>query len=230
MTSNNVTFTVQPRTIKGKAVKKLRREAKLPANIYGDLKESIAVTAETTPFSKLYDQVGDTGLVYLTVGDEKEARPVLIDEVEIDPVNQSLKHVVFKQVSLKEKARAAVPIEFVGETNVPESAVMYIRDEIEVEALPTDFPDKIEVDISVLTEVGQSITIGDLSYDKSKVTLVIDEEDLEKPVVLLQAQREEEPEEEPESALEDAAEGTEDGAEGETSTEESTDSSQDKAE
>jgi large subunit ribosomal protein L25 len=205
MTSNNATFTVQPRTILGKSVKTLRRQAQVPANIHGDLETPIAVTAETIPFTKLYSQVGDTGLVYLTVGDEKTARPVLIDEVALNPVTQAVAHVVFKQVSLKEKVTAAVPIEFVGEVNVPESVLMYVRDEIEVEALPTDFPDKIEVDISVLTEIGQSILIADLNYDKTKVKLMIEDEDLDKPVVLLQAQRAEEVEEEVEPTGAEAA-------------------------
>lgn len=204
---SKVTFTADPRTVTGKAVKKLRAQHLIPANIHGDLAQPIPVTVPKTAFEQLYDQVGDTSLVYLSVGEAKAVHPVLVDEVETSPVTGEVIHVVFKQVSLKEKARADIPIEFEGEYDVPESVLMVIRDSIEVEALPTDFPEKIVVDLSGFSEIGDSVLVSDLKVDASKVEIVDFEELQDKPVVLLQAQQEEEPEPEVESEEAEVGEG-----------------------
>jgi hypothetical protein len=87
--------------------------------------------------------------------------------------------------------------------------LVVVKDEIEVEALPADLPEKFEIDVSLLTEVGQMVTYADLKYDRSKVTLVLGEEGEEEPVVLVQEQREEEPEEEPEVVEGEEGEATE---------------------
>lgn len=183
------TFIAQPRELKGKAVRRLRAQNLIPANVYGDTDSSVAITVEQTPFIKLYDQVGDTGLVYLKVEGEKTARPVLVDDIEHDALTGLIKHVVFRQVSLKEKVTAEVPIEIVGEIDVTDASLTVVRDSIEVEALPTELPEKIVIDVSGLTEVGQMIQVGQLEVDTTKVTIVDLETLAESPVVLVQAQQ-----------------------------------------
>jgi hypothetical protein len=95
--------------------------------------------------------------------------------------------------------------------------VLTVVDALEVSALPTDLPDKFEVDISALKDFGDTITIGDLKYDREKVEIqMTGEVNEESPVVLLQEVKEEvEPEEE--ASVEDVEVG--DGEEAEESTE-----------
>lgn len=193
--------------------KSLRQEGIVPGNIYGK-GDSVAVQMNSRAFEKLYNEVGETGLVYVQVGEGKTEYPVLVDEVQVDPINSSLVHVSFKQVDLTSKIKADVPVETVGKFEVPEAVLMLVKDEIEVEALPADLPEKFEVDVTGLTEIGQMITFKDLKYDRSKVELTLGEEGEDEPVVIVQEQQEEEPEEVP---VEEGVEGEEGAATTESS-------------
>ncbi|MFH2118372.1 MAG: 50S ribosomal protein L25 [Candidatus Paceibacterota bacterium] len=194
MTKN--TFQVQKRATQ--KPKELRRAGIIPANIFGG-GDSIAIQINTLNFEKLYEQVGETGLVYFEIEGDTAQHPVLVEEVQKDPVSGELLHVSLKQVNLTEKIEAEVPVETIGEFDVAQGVLVVVKDQIEVEALPADFPEKFEIDVSTLTEIGQMVTYADLKYDKSKVRLILGEEGEEEPVVLVQEQRAEEPVEEPEA-------------------------------
>jgi len=171
----------QVRTVSGRKVKKLREEDQLPANVYGKKIKSLAVQVKFSDFKKVFSEVGETGLITLKLqGDKsKEDRAVLVSNVQYNPVSDTPIHVDFRQVDLKEKVSASVAVEVTGESPAEKSgvgtAVQYI-DEVEVEALPGDLPEKFVVDISSLSEVDQTIKVGDLSYDKSKVEVKADPE------------------------------------------------------
>ncbi len=188
--SNKTTFSVSLRDGK-KTVKQLRREGILPINIYGESKDSIMAQCPLNKFIALHRKMGESGLVYLQVEDKKEI-PALFDEIQTDPISGNFLHVVFQKVNLKEKIEAEIPLEFVGEVNVPNSVLVHVQDSVWVEALPADLPEKIVVDVAGLTEIGQSITLADLKVDRSKVTISVGEEmgDTE-PVVILQEVKEE---------------------------------------
>jgi large subunit ribosomal protein L25 len=190
------TFTAETRTLLGKKSKNLRQDGNIPANIMGRNVDSQAITIHRNQFIKLYQEVGDTGLVYLTVDGEKTERPLLVSQVDLNPVSGDVEHVVFKQVDLKEKITAEIPVEIVGEFDVAGAVLLTVHDAIEVEALPTDLPESFEVNVESLTEIGQAITFKDLKYDASKVELKVSEEELESPIVVVQELKEEEPEEE----------------------------------
>lgn len=203
-------FAAQKRDLLGKKVAQLRRQGFIPANVYGVGQDSQAITISTKEFEKLYEKVGETGLVYLAVEGEKKDLPVLIGEVQYHPVSGELAHASFKQVDLSEKISAEIPVELIGENSVPGAVVVQVKDVIEVEALPTDLPENFQVDIAGLTEIGQSILISDLNYDKSKITLLIAEEELQSPLVLLEEVKEEvEPEPTEEAVEATPAEGGE---------------------
>ncbi len=197
MNMTKITFPISTRDLKGKKAKQLRAQNIVPGNVYVAGEESVALQFPEKEFNKLYEEVGETGLVYLKIDDSKKDRPTLVDEVQVDPVTGDVLHVSFKEVDLKEKIEAEVQIELVGEFDIKEAVMVQVKNSVVVEALPTDLPEKFEVNIENLTEIGQSITLADLDFDKSKVSLVEIEadEDWENPVVLVQEQREEEVEE-----------------------------------
>jgi large subunit ribosomal protein L25 len=212
-----ITFPISTRDLKGKNAKQLRAQKIVPGNVYVAGGDSVALQFSEKEFNKLYEEVGETGLVYLKIDELKKDRPTLVDEVQVDPVSGSVLHVSFKEVDLKEKIEAEVQIELVGEFELKEAVVIQVKNSIIVEALPTDLPEKFEVNIGDLTEIGQSITLADLDFDKSKVSLVEVEsdEDWENPVVLVQEQREEEVEEVIEEEEVDGEEGEKVEGEGE---------------
>ncbi len=190
----------------------------MPGNVYGLSEKSIAIIADYRGVKKLYDSQGDTGLIYLQIDDEKKQLPVLIDEVAYTKIGESILHISFKRVSLSVKIEAEIPVVMTGETKIDGAIVSLVKDFVLIEALPTDLLESFEVDISVLKEVGQSITLEDLNFDKSKISLVLNEGETPSDVMLVNVQElKEEVTEEPEASVSDMAETadgtkTEDGA------------------
>lgn len=167
---SKIILKAEKRTIEGRKVKNLRKEGTLPGNVYGKKIKSQAVQVNLKDFEKTYKEIGETGLLTLSIGSEE--RPVLIHNLQLNPISDDPVHVDFLQVDLKEKVEADIPVELIGESPTEKQAigtVVQYLNEIKVEALPTDLPEKFEVDISVLVEVDQSIMIKDLKYDKAKV-------------------------------------------------------------
>ena len=154
---------VDKRTITGKKVKKLRREGILPANIYGKEFKSTSVQVPVKDFLKVFSEVHETGLVDLAY--DSQTLPVLIHNVQIDPRTQTPLHADFFKVNLKEKITARVPIVAVGEAKAVVDKIGLLEQpvaELEVEALPTDLPEKIEVNVEALSAVNEQILISDI--------------------------------------------------------------------
>lgn len=189
--AQKITFKTQPRTVTGKKVGALRRAGLVPGNISGDLDKTVPVSVDARSFAKIYEQVGDTGLFYITVDGEKADRPVLVDDVQLDPISAEVIHVVFRQVNLTEKISAEVPVELMGDVEIKDALVVLLHDVVEVEALPQDLPEKFEIDVTKFTKVGDMVAYKDLDFDRSKVTLTIDEEQLDEPVAMVQEIKEE---------------------------------------
>ena len=153
---------VEKRKILGKKVRRLRKEGITPANVYGKDIKSQAVQLPTKEFMAIFTKSGETGLVDLDL--EGKIIPVLIQNVYKD-YRGNILHADFFQVNLKEKVKASIPIEAVGEPKAVIDKIgilMNIISEIEVEALPTDLPENIEVNVEHLVNIGDQITVSDL--------------------------------------------------------------------
>lgn len=171
------------------SAKKLRKQGKVVGNVFGLGSDSTGVYMDRQAIKKLYASHGDTGLIYLQIGDSKKQVPVLISDYSTDPFGENLLHVAFRRVDLSDPIQAEISIQLIGEANIPDSVISLVKDSVEIEALPADLPEKFEIDISGLTEIGQSISLAQLQYDKSKITLMVDEDqNLEEiPLVIVQA-------------------------------------------
>lgn len=218
MSGDKVNLSSQTRAIFGRKVKALRKKGIIPANVFGKKIDSQSVQLNALDFKKAFDTAGETGLINLTVDDSK-SHPVLVSAVQVHPVTNQVIHVDFHQVDLKEKVTATVPIELIGEAPaVKELGAIMVNpiSEVSIQALPSDIPNRFELDISSLTELGSMLTVGDIKIDSSKVTI---ETSPEEPVVLIQevkAEAEPEPETESETsdgATEEASSGTPDAKE-----------------
>ncbi len=168
------TLSGKIRTVVGKKVKTLRAGNELPATVYGKTTKPVTISVTLPDFQKLYSEAGETGLIELTI--EKRIHPVLIHTVQLHPVTRAILHVEFHQVDLKEKVHADVPVECVGEPQAVKEKLgilLTLIDHIEVEALPTNLPEKITIDITHLAAVDQQVTVGDLSIP-TDVSLITD--------------------------------------------------------
>ncbi len=170
------TFKAELRTITGRKVKSLRKLGLIPAVVYGKEAKTANLQISAKEFNKLHSQAGESTLVYLQVAGEKEDRPVLIRQVVNDAVNESVLHVDFHQVNLKEKVKAAVPLKLIGESPAEKDKLGILVQqltEVEVEALPTEMPEIFEIDVTVLTELGQTIMVSDIKVS-AKVEVLTD--------------------------------------------------------
>ncbi len=167
----------EKRTVLGRKVRKLRREGLVPAHVFGHKIKTEHLQVKESEFKKVFEKVGETGIVALTIGAEK--KPVLVRSVQIHPVTDDTLHIDFYQVNLSEKVKVNVPLEIIGEAPAVEKKIGLLLTpvtEVEIEALPADLPENIEVDVSKLAEIGDEIKIKDLKVDRSKIEVHSDEE------------------------------------------------------
>ena len=164
------------RNLTGRKVKNLRKTGKIPATVYGKNVTSISIAVDADAFKKVYTEAGETGLVELTVG--SDMRPVLVHTLQKDAVSNQLLHIEFHQVDLKEKVHAKVPLELSGVAPAvtgKAGVLLTLIDEVEVEALPTDLPEKLIVDVTKLAQVNQEVKVGELIIP-SGVTIITDKD------------------------------------------------------
>jgi len=160
----------------GRALKTLRAKGFIPAELYGHGVENLHLSVTVKDFKKVFKAAGESTMIDLMV--EGKKRPVMIHEVNTNPVTDEVVGIDFYQVRLDEKLKIKVPLSFVGESaGVREKQGILVKavSELEIEALPQAIPHSIEVDISKLTDIGSSVQVKDLSVAKD-VRILIDPE------------------------------------------------------
>ncbi len=188
-----IILKAEKRDLIGSKVRKLRKNGQIPAIVFGKTVESAPITVNTVQFNKVYKQAGETHVIWLKVDGEGSDRPTLIKSLSVGPVKGDVQHIDFHQVNLKEKVTAFVPLVVTGESETINSGTAILSQnlhEVEVECLPTEIPEKYELDISGLLEVGASLSVSDLSA-KEGVTVLTDPESI--ILSLSEPQKEEEP-------------------------------------
>jgi len=214
--SQAIELQVQPREITGKASKKLRRQGLVPGVIYGfglDAPQSVQVDSRT--FDRIYSRAGNVHLVNLRTSETGPITQAFISAVKRDPIHHTISHVDFRVVNMKVEITAHVPLVLTGESPAVadgEGLLHQNIDNITVKVLPSNVPETIAVDLSVLTELGSMIHVRDLVIPAG-VTLISDGDEVVARITAPTLEEAPEAAEEPE-----AAEGE---AEGESDTDES---------
>lgn len=154
------TLEAELRTVIGKQVKQLRRADRVPAIVYG-LGQALPITCQQRDLETVLQKAGGTHLVRLTVNGQ--TYDTLVREVQRDVIRRDILHVDFLQVDLGRKLRTEVAIQLV---NVPKLGADLMLSHplvsVEVECLPANIPDHIEVDASRLNVPGAKLTVADL--------------------------------------------------------------------
>ncbi|OGO12179.1 MAG: hypothetical protein A2Y53_01925 [Chloroflexi bacterium RBG_16_47_49] len=177
------------RNVLGKQVKAIRREGRLPAVIYGHYIEPISIELNLRDASKSLTGLAPSALVTLEV--DGTPHRTLVREKQRNKITGILLHIDFLAVSMKEKLRSQVYMEIVGLAPAIKdfSGVLVTgSDEVEVECLPQDLPERIVVDISGLLKIGDGIYVRDLAVPEGVKIL----EDPDTMVALITAQAAEE--------------------------------------
>ncbi len=178
---DKISLNAKERAVIGKKVKKLRDQGIIPAHVFGNKVETESVSVDGHEFLQVLKQAGETGVISLKIGEER-VRPVMVRGLQVDPVSGKILNIDFYQVNLKQKVKVPVPLVLVGEepesVKLGDTVVLQTLAEVEVEALPTDLVDNIEVNIEVLKEVDDAITVENLNYDRSLLTVLAEPEEV----------------------------------------------------
>jgi large subunit ribosomal protein L25 len=210
--TENIIIEAQKRTVKGKQVGALRRQGILPGVIYGRIgKEQIdpiAIQLNLHEASQIFKKLTGSSLVTLDV--EGDKYPAILREIQRDIIYGTLRHVDFMAVSLTEKLHAAISIELIGQApaEVTMAAVVVTGiSELEIECLPQDLPERIEVDATLLVDIDSAIYVKDLVLPDN-ILVLTDPDELIAGVTYVAMEEEEEEEVEGELAdlLEDDVE------------------------
>ncbi len=167
------TLAATTRTVTGKPVKVLRAKGRLPAVIYGFGIASKNIEVDAVSFGKVFAAAGESTLVDVVVDG---AAPVkaLIQEVQHHPLSGRASHVDLRAVNMKEKTTAEIPLALMGEAPIVKAqgaVVTKIHETVEVECLPGDLVHEIVVDMTGLTEIGQTIRVRDLKMPPGMIAL-----------------------------------------------------------
>lgn len=152
---------VEPRSERGtRAVRRIRRAGYVPGVLYGDSEGPVRFQISQSDLRQAV--ITGSNLFDVAVGPGKP-EPAVIKEQQRDPIRGNLIHLDLMRVRLDEKIQSAVPIELAGADEAPgvrEGGVLeHVTREVNVEALPTDVPEHVTVDVSELN-IGDNLTLA----------------------------------------------------------------------
>ena len=160
-----IELKTQKRKVLGKKVKNLRREGLIPAVLYGHKTDAVPLQVEERELNRILTQAGGHRLIALKIGRARKRQMALAREVQWDVISRKPIHVDFYAVIMTEKVTIEVPLVFIGEAPaVAQAGAILLQglDEVEIECLPGDLVEAIEVDVSELVEMDQTIYVKDL--------------------------------------------------------------------
>ncbi len=172
-TMKDLVIQAEQRDMLGKnANRRLRTTGKIPAVVYGHGFEAVSVAVDPKDIHRiLHSESGHNTIFKLQLPDV--TKDVLIRDYQLDPVKGHLLHADFQTVAMDEVMVFEVPIEAVGNSiGVKNGGILdIVLREIELECLPSDVPDSLEVDVTAL-DIGDVIRVEDLKFDSTKITLL----------------------------------------------------------
>jgi len=184
----------------------LRQNGQVPAIVYGPKHKPTAISIDKIDLQKAYEIAGRSRLIDLEIDDE--AKKVLIYDLQFDPVSDEILHVDFYAVRMDQEIHTDIPLRLIGESKAVKDlggSLLEEKDSLEIECLPQDLIDEIEIDISVLDDFDKVIKVSDLDIPSN--VKVLDEP--EQLIALVQKPRSEEELAELEEKPEEDVEGVE---------------------
>ncbi|MCF7830815.1 50S ribosomal protein L25 [Candidatus Gracilibacteria bacterium] len=179
MNQQTFSLSAKKRESNRHSARETRDESRVPAVVYGPESEPISISLDNSDILRTYREAGKSALIDLDI-DGKNVK-VLMHEISLHPVKNTIYHVDFYAVNLKNKTNVDVPLHFVGESNaIKNLGALFMKENeiVEIKCLPSEIPSGIDVDISQLENIGDQIMIKDLDLDREKYEILTDEEAL----------------------------------------------------
>jgi large subunit ribosomal protein L25 len=200
MSDRSLTAQLRTETRKG-AARRLRRQGRVPAVMYGH-RDPLLLSIDAREFSRKFQQISESTIIHLSAGGE--TYDVLVKDFQIDHIIERLEHIDFFEIERGRILRARVLLHYVGNPiGVREGGLQeMLVHEVDVESLPRDLPERIDVEIENLA-VGHSLHVSDLLVPDGVRVLTSQDQ----VIVLIAHKVEEDEPEDDEEDLEDALEG-----------------------
>jgi large subunit ribosomal protein L25 len=157
------TLTAQRREVVGRHLGQLRRQGIVPANIFGRGRPSVAIQIDGHDLKKLLAAHGGSKLIQLQVDGARET--AIVRHIGRDPRTGQIEHVDFMHIEMTEKMRARVPLRLVGEAPAVrqlDGVLLHLVDTLEVECLPQELPEALELDISGMDSLDAGLHARDI--------------------------------------------------------------------
>ncbi len=208
MSHETYALAAAKREVVGKKSRRLRREGKIPAVLYGFGVDSTNLQLDAKEFETIFREAGRTALVDVSVDEGRPVR-VFVQDVQRHPISLALYHVDFHAVNLRQEITTDVPIVLTGEAPAVhnnEGVLLRGLETISVTALPTELPQQIDVSIESLEVLDDTIHVSDLLVSDD-YQIVTDSSEMLVRIIAQQL------EPEPEEVAEELEEGDEDDTE-----------------
>ncbi|MBW4436994.1 MAG: 50S ribosomal protein L25 [Pleurocapsa minor GSE-CHR-MK-17-07R] len=189
--SDSYTLEAQARTVIGKKVSQLRRSGLVPVVVYGSKSDPVNLQIPYRALQVTLLKAGGTHLININVEGSKP-QSVLARSVQRHPIKGEILHVDFLAVDASTKIATVVPLHFVGEAPAEKARLGVLLNglqTLDVEALPADLIDSVDVDLSVLKAVGDSIHVRDLKIS-DKVTVLTGADEMVVRIIVQEEQTE----------------------------------------
>lgn len=151
---------------------KIRQEGFVPCNLYGNKIKNQQFKIKNGDFIKTYKKAGESSLVNIQIDDEANLK-CLIKEVQFDVLTDDFLHVDFYQVDMKEKVTTGIPLNFIGESEAVKNlnGILNINiSDLEVECLPADLVNSIDVDISEIKTLNDTIIVNSIKMPNGVIS------------------------------------------------------------
>lgn len=179
--------------------RRLREKGYLPTVLYGREMEPIALSVKKTDLNNGLVKYGRNAVFNINLPGDI-SYPIIVKEIQNDPVTGDFLHADFHQISLTEEIKIDVAVRIIGREALEAARILLIQqsDDVSVKCLPNNVPQTIEIDASVMS-IGDSFTAGDIELPEG----VVLETDPEQVIISLHEAKE--------HVLEEDEEGSEDG-------------------
>lgn len=141
----------------------LRKQRQIPAVFYGNKQESVALQVDYQTFRKAFERAGGNQVIELNIEGKKQ--PVLVHDVQYNPLTDNFDHIDFVHVNMSVAVKANIPVVISGIAPAVKNLggiLTTLRHELEVKCLPADLPQNIEVDVNGLEQLHSSVHLRDL--------------------------------------------------------------------
>ena len=162
--ADELILQLDPRDVRGKKVRVLRRQGVIPANLYGRGIESTALQAPLTEFQRVFRAVPRNSVVNVQIAGESKTRPAVLRNVQRHPVSAAVQHIELYEIDVSRPVQSEAQLVLIGHSEAQSQGGVIVQnfDTVQLEALPLEMPAEIEVDVAQIEDFGQAIHVSDL--------------------------------------------------------------------